>query len=176
MEHGDDEVARQVLVPDAQTPSSIVTLGYVGLSLDRISEILHEVGVFHVVDIRARPTAAWPHMDEKELEVAFGAVRMTYESRPELGTPDEGDHDRRQQAFRQQRLGEEVFMAAVREFVDRAWKGQRFALMCNEGEYRRCHRWHYADALAARGVPVVHLSGHQAWNAEDRERAWGPSG
>jgi uncharacterized protein (DUF488 family) len=50
------------------------------------------------------------------------------------------------------------FEAALEKLVGLA-SGARVAIMCAEGNPFRCHRSLVADALEARGVQVVHISG-----------------
>jgi uncharacterized protein (DUF488 family) len=47
--------------------------------------------------------------------------------------------------------------AAGLERLERLAEERRAAIMCAEGEWRRCHRRLISDALAARGWRVIHI-------------------
>jgi uncharacterized protein (DUF488 family) len=47
--------------------------------------------------------------------------------------------------------------AAGFERLQRLARGRRAAIMCAEGDWRRCHRRLIADALAAKGWRVLHI-------------------
>ena len=48
------------------------------------------------------------------------------------------------------------FQTGLAELLAHA-KGRNAALMCAEAVPWRCHRWLIADALAVRGVAVLHI-------------------
>jgi uncharacterized protein (DUF488 family) len=47
--------------------------------------------------------------------------------------------------------------AAGLERLEELARGQRTAIMCAEGDWRRCHRRLIADALSSRGWRIVHI-------------------
>jgi len=131
----------------------------------------HHIGV--LVDIRTVPKSRHnPQFDGDALRATMTDAGIRYVQMKDLGglrRPVKGSVTNAgwiNDSFRgfADYMQTERFEAAVEELVEFAWEGEEgdwpgVAMMCAEGNPFRCHRSLVADALEARGVRVVHISG-----------------
>lgn len=128
----------------------------------------HEIAT--LVDIRTVPRSRRnPQFDGETLSAALHDEGIAYIHIKELGglrRPDKGSSLNggwRNDSFRG--FADHMQTPGFEESLDRliglARRG-RVAMMCAEGNPSRCHRSLVADALEARGIPVVHISGRSA--------------
>lgn len=121
----------------------VYTLGTSTRSLDEFLGLLRKHGIERIIDVRRFPTSRYEHFKKERLE----KLNIKYIHLEALGG---------------YRGGYEKYMA-IKDFK-KAFKGllalvkkERCAIICAELLYYRCHRRYISDALARRGVEVVHI-------------------
>lgn len=150
-----------------ETTSLVFALGHSTRPIEKFLEMLgaHRIGT--LVDIRTVPRSRHnPQFDEVALRGALAAAGIGYVQMKDLGglrRPLEGSLTNAawlNDSFRgfADHMQTERFGAALEELIELAGS-TRVAIMCAEGNPFRCHRSLVADALEARGVRVVHVSG-----------------
>jgi uncharacterized protein (DUF488 family) len=145
--------------------SAVFTVGHSSHTLERFAELLRGHGVAQVADVRRWPRSRrHPHFDDDALAVELAPAGIAYAHLPELGghrDPVAGSVNDGwpQPAFNgyADHLGSEEFARGLARLAElRA--ARVTAVMCAEGDWRRCHRQLLADVLVAReGVEVVHI-------------------
>jgi uncharacterized protein (DUF488 family) len=142
----------------------VFTIGHGVRPLEELVELLREVGVETLVDVRRFPGSRRnPQFNQGPLRDALEAAGIAYRHAVELGGRRSGEP------------GEERFpcirVAAFRSYAARMgtarWQtalARELAepvpcFMCAETVWWRCHRRLIAELLTARGETVVHLLG-----------------
>jgi uncharacterized protein (DUF488 family) len=143
----------------------IWTVGHSTHEVERFVRLLRRHAVEVVCDVRRYPgSRRHPQFNEAALRESLGDARVAYEPfgdelggrrKPRAGG---GPSPWRNAAFR----GYAEYMetrefAAGLERLERLARERRAAVMCAEGEWRRCHRRLISDALASRGWRVIHI-------------------
>ena len=142
-----------------------LTVGHSTHSAKRLVALLRAHRVELLADVRRYPgSRRLPHFNAEALGAALGQAGIDYVG---LG---EGLGGRRKPARDSANTGWRV--AGFRAYADHMESGEfaaglerlqararerRTAVMCAEGEWRRCHRRLIADALVARGWRVLHI-------------------
>jgi uncharacterized protein (DUF488 family) len=129
--------------------------------------MLHAHSIEALVDIRTVPRSRHnPQFDGEALRATLEAAGIRYVQMKDLGGlrhPVKGSVANAgwvNDSFRgyADYMQTPRFDAAIEKLVELAREGG-VAMMCAEGNPFRCHRSLVADALEARGVDVVHVSG-----------------
>ena len=148
------------------TTRTIWTVGHSNVPAEVLLDALRSAEIQRLVDVRMFPQSRRnPQFNRDRLAATLGEAGIEYTHMPSLGgrrTPreDSANQGLKDEGFR----GFADFMAtppferALRELLRGAREG-RTAIMCAESLPWRCHRSLIADALAARGLRVVHLIG-----------------
>jgi uncharacterized protein (DUF488 family) len=145
----------------------IFALGHSTRPIEKFVEMLAAHRIDTLVDIRTVPRSRHnPQFAEEPLRATLGTAGIRYVQMKDLGglrRPVKGATTNaawRNDSFRgfADYMQTEPFEAALEKLVELA-SGARVAIMCAEGNPFRCHRSLVADALEARGVRVVHISG-----------------
>jgi uncharacterized protein (DUF488 family) len=143
----------------------IFTIGHSTHAWPRFLELLRAHAIAGVADVRAQPgSRRHPHFDRTALERELAAAGIEYRCLPGLGgrrasSPGASVND----AWRDAALRAYADHTASAEFVAaraalEAWASTlSVAVMCAEGDPRRCHRQILADVLHGRGWQVVHV-------------------
>ena len=148
-------------------------LGHSTRPIEKFVLMLRAHSIDTVVDIRTVPRSRHnPQFDGDALRATLTAAGIRYVQMKDLGglrRPVKGSITNAgwvNDSFRgfADYMQTERFEAAVGKLVELAQgpgagDGPRVAMMCAEGNPFRCHRSLVADALEARGVRVVHISG-----------------
>jgi uncharacterized protein (DUF488 family) len=146
------------------------SIGHSTRSLDEFAELLTEVDVGLVADIRRVPrSSANPQFNADTLPDALAAKAISYEHVAALGglrgkarnlAPEingfwtnESFHNYADYAL------SEDFRTGLAHLLD-AGRKQRCAIMCSEAVWWRCHRRIVADYLIAGEEAVFHIMGH----------------
>ena len=148
-------------------------MGHSTRPIEKFLLVLRAHSIDTLVDIRTVPKSRHnPQFDGDALRVTLTGARIRYLQMKDLGglrRPVKGSLTNAgwvNDSFRgfADYMQTERFSAAVEEMVAlaRGAGGEdepSVAIMCAEGNPFRCHRSLVADALEARGVHVVHISG-----------------
>jgi uncharacterized protein (DUF488 family) len=154
---GDPSVVREVL-----------TVGHSTRAPGELEQVLGAHGVELIVDVRAHPgSRRMPQFGKEELQSSLGDAGIDYLHVAELGgrrRPREDSPNRgwRKESFRAyaDHMASEEFERGIERVIGEA-RRRRACLMCAEVLWWRCHRRLVADALVARGWPVLHVTGEE---------------
>jgi uncharacterized protein (DUF488 family) len=142
--------------------TTVFTIGYEGLTVERFLSQLREHRVQCLVDIRELPLSRKPGFSKRALASIVTAAGLTYVHRRDLGCPkpvrdryrQDGDWQRYRQGF-QAYLGTQ--QAAINELAGIV-ASSASALLCYEADFNYCHRSMIADAVRARsGASITHI-------------------
>jgi uncharacterized protein (DUF488 family) len=142
----------------------LFTVGHSTRSAGELIALLREAGIERLVDVRRFPgSRRHPQFGREALTAALAAAGIEYRHAPDLGgrrtpRPDSPNTAWRVAAFRgyADHMETPEFQAALGGLLAAAAE-RPTAILCAEAVPWRCHRRLIADALAARGVEVVHL-------------------
>ncbi|MGK4008670.1 DUF488 domain-containing protein [Sorangium sp. So ce1036] len=150
---------------------TVFTVGHGTRSLEELVELLGEGSADTLVDVRRFPgSSRSPHLSRDALARALPPLGVTYVFRGDTlggrrsgreGSPHLAWENASFRAYADH-METDAFQRALAELEAEARAGRRMALMCAETLWWRCHRRLIADALVARGLPVVHLLGRGA--------------
>jgi uncharacterized protein (DUF488 family) len=138
----------------AGSPARIYTVGHSNHDLDRFLALLQQHGIELLVDVRSSPYSRYvPQANRESLGRALEENGIAYRwegdrlgGKPQGMVPD----------YEEMRTRPD-FLQAVAELISQA-EGQPTAIMCAEGDHRRCHRHMLiAPALLDQGVQVSHI-------------------
>jgi uncharacterized protein (DUF488 family) len=143
----------------------IFTVGHSTRPQEELVAILKEAGVELLVDVRRFPgSRRHPQFGKETLRAGLAAAGIAYRHEPDLGgrrepRPDSPNTAWRVAGFRgyADHMASPEFRAALERLM--APPETPTAVMCAEALPWKCHRQLIADALAPRGVKVVHLLG-----------------
>jgi uncharacterized protein (DUF488 family) len=148
-------------------------LGHSTRPIEKFVLMLHAHSIETLVDIRTVPKSRHnPQFDGEALRVVLAEAGIRYVQMKELGglrRPAKGSLTNAgwvNDSFRgfADYMQTPAFEAALEKLIELSREagedgGAQVAIMCAEGNPFRCHRSLVADALEARGVHVVHVSG-----------------
>ena len=140
----------------------IHTIGHSNHTIESFIDLLRRHGIALVVDVRSQPYSRWTHQFNREtlardLQDAGIAYRFMGDALggrpadPALYDPDQErpDYQRVEQM--------PAYQAGIDQLLDLAGTEQ-VAVMCSEGDHRRCHRHLLiTQTLLVRGVQVLHI-------------------
>ena len=127
-----------------KTTPTIRTIGHSTKPIDTFLAILKKHRIKVLVDVRSAPFSRFcPHFNRSALQRELAYATIQYQ-------------------WRGQNLGGRGVNVgwedAIEELAALAKKGTRVAVMCSEGDYRKCHRYTtITPALEKAGVKVVHI-------------------
>jgi uncharacterized protein (DUF488 family) len=148
-------------------PPIIYTIGHSTRSLSELLDLISQVGVRELVDVRNVPRSRIrPHFSEVSLSLALPRRGIAYvhddvfggHPAPRVGSPNSGWQSRALRGFADY-MASNVFVMALEDLQLRA-RDHVVCLMCAELHWRRCHRRLISDALLAKGWRVMHLGIH----------------
>ena len=148
---------------------AIYTIGHSDRSFEEFAALLREVGIQHLVDVRAFPMSRTnPQFNQDVLPAELAVAGVSYEHLAALG-------GRRRKSktvpfdvnafWTHQSFHNYADYALSPEFQDgldhliAEGRKQRCAVMCSEAVWWRCHRRIITDYLLARGETVIHILG-----------------
>jgi uncharacterized protein (DUF488 family) len=143
---------------------TVYTLGHSTVSIDAFVELLEKHAVRTLVDVRRFPgSRRHPHFGQDALAAALAAHGVDYVWLPALGGRRKARADSPHTAWRVDQfrgyadhMETDEFASGLGTLLALA-RERTTAVMCAEATHWRCHRQLLADALAVRGVEVVHL-------------------
>jgi uncharacterized protein (DUF488 family) len=144
---------------------AIFTVGHSSHTLARLAALLGEHGVTQVADVRRWPRSLrHPHFDDDALAVELAPYGIAYAHLAELGghrdpIAGSGNDGWELPAFNgyADHLASDEFARGLAR-LDALVAARPTAVMCAEGDWRRCHRQLLADVLVARGDAVWHIT------------------
>ena len=144
---------------------TLFTIGYEGLTPERLHAALREAGVAVLADVRAVANSRKRGFSKNTLKAGLAEAGLGYEHFRSLGTPKSGrEAARAHDAGLMRRIYcEEVLdtadgglaLDALAELAGRT----PLCLLCFERDPARCHRRVLAERLAPRGFDTVDLFG-----------------
>jgi uncharacterized protein (DUF488 family) len=145
--------------------NEVFTVGHSTHPADRFVELLRRHNVEVLVDVRRFPGSRRnPQFNVGALRDSLAAAGIAYEPRGDtLGgrrrpTRPAARSPWRVEAFRgYAEYMESPEFATGLERLEALARERRTAIMCAEGDWRRCHRRLVSDALTRRGWRVVHI-------------------
>jgi uncharacterized protein (DUF488 family) len=145
-------------------PPPIYTAGHSTRPAEELLALLVENGIALLTDVRRFPASRrHPQFSRQALEASLGTSGIDYLHEPDLGgrrvpRPDSPNTAWRVAAFRgyADHMESPEFQAALARLI--ANGAQRpTIILCAEALPWRCHRRLIADALVARGIPVLDI-------------------
>ena len=140
----------------------LVTIGHSSHPLDAFTALLRGAGVTQVADVRRWPRSRrHPHFDDDALAVELAPAGIAYAHVAELGghrgrlaeSPNDGWDVEAFNGYADH-LASAEFARGLERLLALA-AARPTAVMCAEGDWRRCHRRLLADVLVARGLADV---------------------
>jgi len=172
-----------VCVPDTQKPGRIFTVGHSDHTVEELLALLRQHGIGWIVDVRSQPYSQWvPQFNRENLlrALAEAGVRYIFLGDALGGRPsDRSLYDPGEESPNYERLAasagyldgiarllelvsapatqEQTHIAVCPAEADRSAE-QRVAILCSEGDFRKCHRGKLiTPSLLQRGVQVIHI-------------------
>jgi uncharacterized protein (DUF488 family) len=140
----------------------IHTVGHSDHTAAAFVDLLRDHGITLVVDVRSQPYSRWaPQFNRETLARDLEDARIAYRFMGDAlgGRPtDPALYDPGQETPDYQRVEQTpAYQAGIDQLLELA-RAQRVAVMCGEGDHRRCHRHLLiAQTLLGRGVRVCHI-------------------
>lgn len=140
------------------------TIGHSVLTLDVFLERLRSHRIELVADVRRHPVSSRrPQFERRALESALAEAGIRYRHFPGLGgrrepRPDSSNTSWKNEAFRgfADHMDTAEFREAAEALAEEA-RRERTAILCAEGDWKRCHRGLIADWLRDQGAAVHHI-------------------
>jgi len=140
----------------------IHTVGHSDHTTTAFVDLLRRHGITLVVDVRSQPYSRWAHQfnretlarDLQDAGIAYRFMGDTLGGRP----ADPTLYDPGQERPDYQRVEQTPdYQAGIDQLLDLAGS-EKVAVMCSEGDHRRCHRYFLiTQTLLERGVRVFHI-------------------
>jgi uncharacterized protein (DUF488 family) len=140
----------------------IHTIGHSDHTAETFVHLLHQHGITLVVDVRSQPYSRWANQFNREtLARDLDDSGITYQFMGDAlgGRPaDPALYDPGQERPDYQRVEQTgVYQEGVDRLLELA-RTERVAVMCSEGDHRRCHRHLLiTQTLLKRGIRVRHI-------------------
>jgi uncharacterized protein (DUF488 family) len=142
----------------------LYTVGHSSHALERFAALLRGAGVTQVADVRRWPRSRrHPHFDDDALAVELASYGIAYAHLAELGghrdpvggSANDGWDVAAFNGYADHLASAEFARGLAR--LDALAAARVTAVMCAEGDWRRCHRQLLADVLVLRGGAVTHV-------------------
>lgn len=148
------------------------TVGYGGLKPERFLELVGELGVKVVADVRRFPRSRIEFYTREGLQAALSEMGVEYAWLGELGAlglarsykPSESvacTDSPTFQAYVHYLVSDPRSLSALAKLRSAAAESRAPLILCKERKPEHCHRQFVADALTVMGVKVVHVVGAQ---------------
>jgi uncharacterized protein (DUF488 family) len=145
---------------------AVYTVGHSTRPIEDFVLLLRENGVRLLVDVRRYPVSRrYPHFTGAALAASLAREDVAYRHAPDLGghrEPQPGSPHTALRAAAFRGYADHMATPAFREALQRLAETaatRRTVILCAEADPQRCHRQLVADALVARGTPVLHILG-----------------
>jgi len=147
-----------------------LTIGHSTRSIAEFVSLLGEADVGLVADVRSIPRSRTnPQFNSDVLPASLAEAGVAYRHLAELGgrrhrpqnAPPSPNEFWRNESFRNYAdYAETAAFTAGLATLEELARQYRCAVMCAEAVWWRCHRRIISDYLLARGIPVLHIMGH----------------
>jgi uncharacterized protein (DUF488 family) len=139
---------------------TLYTIGHSDHTLAAFVDLLRQHAITRVVDVRSQPYSRWtPQFNREPLRRDLEEAGLTYRfmgdalggrpSDPALYTAGAPDYGKMAEAT--------AYRQGIEQLLDLA-RTERVAVLCSEGDHRRCHRHRLiAQTLLQRGARVLHI-------------------
>ncbi len=140
----------------------IHTIGHSDHTTEDFVDLLRRHEITLVVDVRSQPYSRWAHQFNREtLARDLQDAGITYQFMGDAlgGRPSDPTlYDSDQERPDYQRVEQTpVYQSGIDQLLDLA-RTEQVAVMCSEGDHRRCHRHLLiTQTLLRRGVRVLHI-------------------
>jgi uncharacterized protein (DUF488 family) len=140
----------------------IHTVGHSDHTMAAFVELLRGHGITLVVDVRSQPYSRWAHQfnrealarDLQDVDIGYRFMGDALGGRP-AARREQGPEGERPDYGRMERAP--TYQAGIDRLLELA-RSERVAVVCSEGDHRRCHRHLLiAQTLLGRGVRVFHI-------------------
>lgn len=139
---------------------TIYTIGYEGIDVARVVELLKDNGIERLIDARYRPGSRKAGLSKTPLSATLAGEGIGYTHDRGLGTPPEIMKQLREEGVYDWDAYRE-FLLSQTESLEQACQLARqeaVCLLCYEANALECHRRIVADELAERtGLEVEHI-------------------
>jgi uncharacterized protein (DUF488 family) len=157
-------MAKQRTQPDAWPSGAVFTVGHSTLPIERFVALLAAYAIECLADVRTVPRSRHnPQFNADALATSLGDAGIEYVPMLALGglrhpKKDSINTGWRNTSFRgyADYMQTGAFDVALEALIALG-RAKRVAIMCAEAVPWRCHRSLVADALSARGIPVVEI-------------------
>lgn len=156
-----DEKKRSSSLPKAS--AKVYTVGYEGLMIDGLIDLLLKNGIQRLIDVRCNPIARRFGFHKSTMERVFRDLKIDYLHVPELGVPSDlrenlesdGDYAKLFSKYRKEIIpGASTALQKVITLI----KEKPSVLMCKEENSLCCHRSHLGEIISQKiGLPLVEL-------------------
>jgi uncharacterized protein (DUF488 family) len=142
--------------------STLYTIGHSNHTTAALVDLLCRHGITLVVDVRSQPYSRWAHQfnretlshDLQDAGIAYQFMGDTLGGRPSDPTLYDPDQERPDYQRVEQMP---AYQSGIDQLLNLAQTDQ-VAVMCSEGDHRRCHRHLLiTQTLLGRGVRVLHI-------------------
>lgn len=140
----------------------IHTVGHSDHTTASFVDLLRRHGITIVVDVRSQPYSRWrPQFNREAVARDLEDAGIAYRFMGDVlgGRPSDPNlYDRGPERVNYQRLAQTlVYQTGIDRLLDLA-RTEGMAVMCSEGDHRRCHRHLLiTQSLLARGARVLHI-------------------
>lgn len=156
-----DEKKRALVLP--KSPIAVYTVGYEGLMIDGLIDLLLKNGIQRLIDVRRNPIARRFGFHKSTMERVFRDLKIDYVHVPELGVPSEMREDLESESdykklFSQYRKEIIPNAAAAIKKVTEFIKERPSVFMCKEANSSCCHRSQLGDIISQKtGLSLIEL-------------------
>lgn len=126
-----------------EKPPTIYTIGHSNVPLSTMVRELRKNNIDTVIDVRSRGYSHFEHFNRHHLKESLPSAGIQYSFRGHnMGGKDENIY----------------YYDSIKELEQRVRNGENIAIMCSEGDYRKCHRYEMLTPdLSGLGLRVEHI-------------------
>jgi len=140
-----------------QARIKLFTIGHSNLSLDVFVDLLKQHNIPTIVDVRTKPFSSYSpqfnrsnlalNLERNSIKYKFMGDKLGGHPKSELSSCNEHIGAKRNQLYQQG-------IAELIQIAEQGWT----AIMCSEGDFRECHRYHLiSKTLVLQGIEVKHI-------------------
>jgi uncharacterized protein (DUF488 family) len=142
----------------------LATIGYEGVTIDQVVEVLRDATVALLVDVRAVPQSRKPGFSKRQLAATLDEAGIAYVHLQGLGTPKPGrdavraGHPERMEVIFREHMTSDRAQAELAQAKGLV-RDRKACLLCFERDHTTCHRRLVAEMIVAdTGQTIEHLA------------------